>query len=87
MFVDEAYTDCICEYLLAEVADIHRVASRKSNAKRVLDGCIAYICQHTRKRIETTFSQIAGKFGRYIRAVTPCCFELVYFLFVWHMAT
>ena len=89
---DKAYTDYLWEDLLAEVQDVNLVALRKSNAKRAMDGCIRFICQHVRnpgcrgKRIENTFSQIAERFARFIRAVTPRCFELKCFLFVWGFA-
>lgn len=86
VYADKAYTDYLWEDLLAEVQDTTLVALRKSNAKRLLDGCIRFICEHTRKRIETTFSQIAQRFARFIRAVTPRCFELKCFLFVWSLA-
>lgn len=86
IYADKAYTDYLWEDLLAEVQDITLVALRKSNAKRLMDGCIRFICQHVRKRIETTFSQIAERFARFIRAVTPRCFELKCFLFVWSLA-
>ena len=85
-YADKAYTDYLWEDLLAEVQDIDLIALRKSNAKRVMDGCIRYICQHVRKRIENSFSQIAERFARFIRAVTPRCFELKCFLFVWSFA-
>ena len=86
VYADKAYTDYLWEDLLKEAPEIDLVALRKSNAKRVMDGCIAYICQYTRKRIEMTFSQIAARFGRFIRAVTSRCFELKCFLFVWCFA-
>lgn len=86
VYADKAYTDYLWEDLLYDVPEIDLIALRKSNAKRVLDGCIAYICQHTRKRIENSFSQIAEHFARFIRAVTPRCFELKCFLFVWRFA-
>ena len=86
VYADKAYTDYLWEDLLKEVPLIDLTALRKSNAKRVMDGCIRFICQHTRKRIETAFSQIAARFARFIRAVTPRCFELKCFLFVWSFA-
>jgi len=35
-----------------------------------------YLCQVIRKRVETTFSQIAAHLARSIHAVTPSGFEL-----------
>ena len=79
---DAAYTDYLFEDILAEVADVHLMAHRKHNSKRQHSGWIAYLCDRARKRIETTFSQIAACFGRNIHAVTPRGFELKVFLAV-----
>ena len=35
-----------------------------------------YLCHYTRKRVETSFSQITALFARTLRAVTSRCFEL-----------
>jgi len=42
----------------------------------------AHLCDRTRKRIETTSSQIAVGFARSIHVVTPRGFELKVFLTV-----
>lgn len=82
IYADAAYTDYLFEDTLAEVADVHLIAHRKSNSKRQHLGWVAYLCDRARKRIETTFSQIAACFGRNIHAVTPRGFELKVFLTV-----
>ena len=37
---------------------------------------MTYICERTRKRVETTFSRLTQLFARSIHAVTPRGFEL-----------
>lgn len=80
IYADKAYTDYRWEDLLAENADLSLVALRKANAKRPMPGWVRYLCQLTRQRIETTFSQITERLARSIHAVTPCGFELKVFL-------
>ncbi len=82
IYADAAYTDSLFEDTLAEVADVPLLAPRKSNSKRPHPGWVAYLCDRARKRVETTFSQIAACFGRNIHAVTPRGFELKGFLTV-----
>jgi transposase len=79
---DAAYTDYFWEDALVEVADLHLLAKRKHNSTRPHPGWVSYLCDRTRKRVETTFSQIAVRFGRYIHAVTARGFELKVFLTV-----
>lgn len=79
---DAAYTDYLFEDTLAEVTGIQLLAHRKRNSKRQHPGWVAYLSDHVRKRMETTFSQIAACFGRNIHAVTPRGFELKVFLTV-----
>ena len=76
IYADKAYTDYVWEDLLAEAGSVHLVAMRRSNALRKMDGCLRYICQKTRKQIECSFNQVADRFARCLRAVTPRCFEL-----------
>jgi Transposase DDE domain len=79
---DAAYTDYLFEDTLAQVAEVHLIAHRKSNSTRPHPGFVAYLSDRARKRVETTFSQIAACFGRNIHAVTPRGFELKVFLTV-----
>jgi hypothetical protein len=79
---DAAYTDYLFEDTLAEVVDVHLIAHRKSNSKRPHPGWVAYLADRARKRVETTFSEIAASFGRNIHAVMSRGFELKVFLMV-----
>ena len=47
IYADKAYTDYVCEDVLNEDTALTLVALRKSNAKRVMDGCVRYICHHS----------------------------------------
>ena len=58
------------------------VAQRRGNSLDPLAPWVAYLCERTRKRMETTFSQIAARFARSIHAVTARGFELKVFLTV-----
>ena len=82
IYADKAYTDYGCEDVLNEDTLITLIALRKRNSKRPMDGCIRYICHHVRKRIETTFSQIADSFAKRIYAITARGVELRAFLAV-----
>ena len=44
--------------------------------KEQLEGCLEYVCCLSRKRVETTFSQLTQRLARSIHAVTPRGFEL-----------
>lgn len=82
VYADPAYTEYVVEDFLQEHAGITLTAQRKKNSTRPLPGWVSYLCNHTRKRVETTFSQIAERFARSIHAVTPEGFELKVFLSV-----
>ena len=82
LFSDTAYTDYDEEALLSEEANITLIAPRRKNSLWPHPAWVEYICQQTRKRVETTFSQIEGEFSRHIHAVTPRGFELKVFLTV-----
>jgi hypothetical protein len=57
LYADPAYTDYEQEDLLAE-AGVRLVAGRKKNSKRPHPPWVQYVCEQTRKRVETTFSLI-----------------------------
>jgi hypothetical protein len=76
IYADAAYTDYDWEDLLEEGPRLHLVVPRKTNAKRTMSSVLRYLCHYTRKRVETTFSQITALFARTLRAVTNRCFEL-----------
>jgi len=82
LYADKGYTDYTVEDTLNAVGSVNLIAARKSNTKRAHPGHIGYLCQVIRKRVETTFSQIAQHFARSIHAVTPRGFELKVFLTV-----
>lgn len=82
LYADAAYNDYAFEDDLARDAAIHLIAVRRKNSTRPHSGAVTYICQVVRKRIETTFSQIAQRFPKKIHAVTPRGFELKVFLTV-----
>lgn len=79
---DAAYTDYTVEDMLKQQADITLIAARKKNSTRQFAGWVTYLSQHTRKRVETTISQINLRFAKCIHAVTPQGFELKVFLSV-----
>ena len=82
IYGDKAYTDYVCEDVLNEDTPLTLTTLRKRNSKRPMDGCLRYICEHVRKRIETSFSQIADLFAKRIYAVTARGVELKAFLAV-----
>jgi hypothetical protein len=61
---------------LGEEAGLRLVVPRRSNMKEQLDGCLEYVCRLSRKRVETTFSQLTERLARSIHAVTARGFEL-----------
>lgn len=79
---DAAYTDYTVEDMLRQQADITLIAARKKNSTRQVPGWVTYLSQHTRKRVETSISQINTRFAKRIHAVTPHGFELKVFLSV-----
>ena len=82
VFADAAYLDGGYARAAGEAAGIALVAQRRGNSLDPLAPWVAYLCERTRKRVETTFSQIAARFARSIHAVTARGFELKVFLTV-----
>jgi hypothetical protein len=82
VYGDKAYTDYTCEDVLNEDTPLTWVPLHRRNSKRPPPGWLSYVCQHVRKRIETTFSQIADCFAKRIYAITPRGVELKAFLAV-----
>ena len=76
LYADAAYTDYGWADLLAQGPNLSLVVPRKANAKRPMSSMQRYLCHYTRKRVETSFSQITALFARTLRAVTSRCFEL-----------
>ena len=75
LYADKAYTDYTYEESLLKEKKIAFLPIRKSNHKRQYAKEVAKRVSRTRKRIETTFSQITAKLPRRLQAVTPEGFE------------
>ena len=75
LYADKAYTDYGYEDKLQTDRKIRLLPIRKGSHKRQHSAEVAKRLSYTRKRIETTFSQIAAKLPRRIHAVTPAGFE------------
>jgi Transposase DDE domain len=81
LYADKAYNSYEYEDFLRE-NNLFVVAGRKANSKRPLKGCLRYLQNYWRKRIETTFSRITSLFPKTIHAVTSRGFELKVFAFI-----
>ena len=81
IYADKAYTDYCYEDILQDVG-ITLCSHRKNGATRQHPYQLACIQKYLRKRIETTFSEIANLMPRYIHAVTMRGFMLKVLLFV-----
>jgi hypothetical protein len=75
-FTSMPYTDYGWGDLLAQGQTLALVVPRKVNAKRSMSSVPRSLCHNTRKRVETSFSQITALFARTLRAMTSRCFEL-----------
>jgi len=82
VFADAAYLDGQYERAAGEAAGLALVAQRRGNSRDPLAPWVAYLCERTRKRVETTFSRVAAALARSIHAVTARGFELKVFLTV-----
>jgi hypothetical protein len=82
VYADPAYTDYTVEDTLQAVQNLTLTVMRKKNSKRPHPGWVTFICERTRKRVETAFSQITARLARHIHAVTPRGFELKVYLTV-----
>lgn len=81
VYADKAYNSYEYEDFLKE-NNIHLIAERRANSKRHMNGCIGYLQNYWRKRIETAFSRITSVFPKHINAVTSKGFELKVFSFI-----
>jgi hypothetical protein len=75
LYGDKAYTDYEYEEQLYRDKQLTFLPLRKSNHKRQHTPQVARHIRKTRKRIETTFSQITAKLPRRLHAVRPTGFE------------
>jgi hypothetical protein len=82
VYADKQYNDYHYEDLLKEAASIEMKPLRKKNSKRPFAPFVEYIQQRMRKRIETSFSQIAALLPKKIHAVTAEGFELKVVCFI-----
>ena len=82
IYADKQYNDYHYEDLMEEAACIRMRPLRKKNSKRPFAPFIEYIQQRMRKRIETSFSQIAALLPKKIHAVTAQGLELKVVCFV-----
>ena len=76
LFGDTGFLDLGFEAALRAEAGLRLVVPRRANMKEQLDGCLEYVCCVSRKRVETTFSQLTERLARSIHAVTARGFEL-----------
>ena len=82
LYADSAYTCYELEDLFWECDQVKLLVCRKSNAIRKDEPWQAFLKNHFRKRIETTFSGISNFFPKKIHAVTPKGFILKIILFI-----
>jgi hypothetical protein len=82
LYADSAYTCYELEDLFWQCDQVKLLVCRKSNAIRKDEPWQAFLKNHYRKRIETTFSGITNFFPKKIHAVTPQGFTLKIILFI-----
>lgn len=70
IYGDATYTGYTIEDDMLEAEGVHLKISRKSNSKRKDEPWQKFLKEHSRKRIETIFSEIKNPFLRKIHAVT-----------------
>lgn len=81
VFADAAYLDGGYEAAMGE-AGLWLTAQRRGNSRDPLPPWAAYLCQQTRRRVETVFSGLRAALAGHVHAVTPGGFELKVFLAV-----
>ena len=82
IYRDSAYTDYVDEDLAYEAESICLLTHRKKNSKRAHSGCMNYMIEHCRKKIESGFSRICSLLPKSIHAVTNKGFELKSLCFI-----
>lgn len=82
IYGDSAYTDYTIEEDARLGDEINLMIQRKSNSKRKDEPWIRFLKEYSRKRIETSFSEIKNLFLRKIHAVTFKGFLLKLLLFI-----
>ena len=86
VYADAAYTNYVIEDMLKDAQGIELLAKRTSRLKRQHEPYVDYIISTMRKRIETTFSEIANFFPKKIHAVTEYGFILKVVIFIFGYA-
>lgn len=86
IYADKLHNDYQFEDFLKEAAGIALKPLRKKNSQRAVEPWVKFWCQRTRKRIETSFSQLTGLFPKSIHAVTARGFELKLVWFILALA-
>ena len=81
VFADAAYLDCGFAGVAGE-AGLDIIAQRRGNSRDPLPAWVTYLCQRTRRCVETVFSGLRAALGGHVHAVTPRGFELKVFLTV-----
>jgi Transposase DDE domain len=84
VYGDSAYTDYNYEQICMDAEGIKLMIARKSNTKKPHEPWENFMIADSRKRIETTFSQISSMLPKRIHAVTSDGFlmKVVLFIFV-----
>jgi hypothetical protein len=82
IYADSAYTDYTIEEDARLGDQINVMVQRKSNSKRKDEPWIRFLKEYSRKRIETSFSEIKNLFLRKIHAVTFKGFLLKLLMFI-----
>ncbi len=82
IYGDSAYTDYTIEEDARLGDEINLMIQRKSNSKRKDEPWIRFLKEYSRKRIETSFSEIKNLFLRKIHAVTFKGFLLKILMFI-----
>ena len=82
IYGDSAYTDYTIEEDARIGDEINLMIQRKSNSKRKDEPWIRFLKEYSRKRIETSFSEIKNLFLRKIHAVTFKGFLLKILMFI-----
>ncbi len=86
IYADAGYTNYVIEDLLKNAEGIYLLAQRTSRLKRQHEPYIDYIITTMRKRIETTFSEIANFLPKKVHAVTEYGFLLKIVIFIFGYA-
>ncbi len=81
VLADAAYLDGGYAAAMGE-AGLTLTAQRRGNSRDPLPPWVSYLCQQTRRRVETVFSGLRKALAGHVHAVTPEGFELKVFLTV-----